>query len=181
MRTKQQHWISSFVVFGVVLSILFAAPAVATAQDQEKGSFLGGVVKGVVFDPTTYVPAALGYDSTVRDWNTSQTFFQHGFYERNPRFTISGRANDLPVTYGEGNKRILIDALGNLQVSLVNNFTSRIIERSFLDKYPEHSKLIKTLGWIERSAFAAYMGYVLSEAHYRQWQYNQNMAVQLGY
>jgi hypothetical protein len=33
--------------------------------------------------------------------------------ELNPRFTISGLPNDVPVSYSEGRRRILSDAVGN--------------------------------------------------------------------
>jgi hypothetical protein len=35
------------------------------------------------------------------------------------------------------------------------------------------------LGWIERTAFASYFSYVLSEQHFRQWQKNEAMARQI--
>ena len=83
----------------------------------------------MVFDPTTYAPAIIAYDATMRDWKTSQPFFRNGFMEHNSRFTISGRANDVPVSYAEGKKRILADAAANLGMSALNNFTGRVFER----------------------------------------------------
>ena len=40
--------------------------------------------------------------------------------------------------------------------------------------------LVRTLGWIERSAFAGYMSYYLSVRHYRQATVNQAWAQQMG-
>ena len=158
-----------------------AVPSSVVAQDQKESSSFADIVKGVVFDPTTYVPAAISYDATMRDWNSSQTLFQHGYVEHNLRFTISGLPNDVPVGYGEGNYRIRMDALLNVEMSLVNNFSSRFIERALMERYPEHRKRIRTLGWIERTAFASYMSYYLSQAHYRQWRANEQLARQSGY
>src|SRR3981081_690868 len=83
------------------LGILCIATSNAIAQDQAPSSFMGTIVKQVVLDPTTYAPAVIAYDATVRDWKPSQPFFNNGFMEQNQRFTISGRPNDVPVAYGE--------------------------------------------------------------------------------
>jgi len=134
-----------------------------------------------VLDPTTYAPAAIAYDATMRDWNTSQPFFKNGFIEHNSRFTISGRSNDLPVPYAEGKRRILADAATSFGVSALNNFTGRVFERVLSERYPEHRKVVKAVSWIERISFGAYMAYVLSKDHYRQAELNTTRAQQLGY
>ena len=36
----------------------------------------------------------------------------------------------------------------NLQMSVVNNVADRLFERMLLSRFPEHRKLVKTLGWI---------------------------------
>jgi hypothetical protein len=46
-----------------------------------------GLAKSVALDPTTYAPAGLSYESSRMDWTTSYVFFQHGWLERNPRYT----------------------------------------------------------------------------------------------
>jgi hypothetical protein len=170
------------IVAAVLVSGIFCvATSHAIAQDQERSSFLGSIAKQVVLDPTTYAPSIIAYDATVRDWKTSQPFFQNGFMEHNARFTISGRANDVPVPYGEGQKRILTDAVANFGVSTLNNFTSRVFERVLLDRYPEHRKIVKAASWVERISFGVYMSYVLSKDHYRQADLNATRAQQLGY
>jgi hypothetical protein len=151
-----------------------------TTTDDNRPSFLLDVTKRVVLDPTTYAPAIIAYDATMRDWKSSQPFFQNGFVEHNVRFTVSGRADDFPVDYGVGRRRILSDALANLEMSAVNNVTDSMFEHVLGERYPNHRKLIRALGWIEKSAFASYMSYRLSAAHYRQWQQNEQMASQLG-
>jgi hypothetical protein len=50
-------------------------------------SLVGDVITSVLFDPTTYVPAAIAYAS-LRDWNTSQPQFRNVFLELN-RFTVT--------------------------------------------------------------------------------------------
>ena len=150
------------------------------AQDAERPSFAGEITKQVLFDPTTYAPAIIAYDATVRDWNTSQLFFRNGFLERNPRFTISGFPYDRPLSYDAGHRRIAVDALTNLGSSVVHNVTERTLERMLIKRYPERHTLVRTLGWVERVAFGATMSYVLSSAHYRQANFNQARASELG-
>jgi hypothetical protein len=155
-------------------------PSTAFAQQPEQSSFFVDFTKGIVFDPTTYAPAMITYDATMRDWNSSQPFFRLGYKERNRRFTLSGRPDDTPIGYNEGRNLILKDALGILQVSLVNNATSRIIDRVLIARYPEHRTLFRTLGWIERVGFASFMSYRLSANHFRQAQLNEQRARELG-
>src|SRR5262249_25940651 len=139
-----------------------------TVSAQEQPSPLGDTVKRVIFDPTTYAPAIIAYDGTMRDWNSSQPFFRNGYIEHNERFTLTGRPNDFPVSYEVGRRRILSDALVNLQMSVVNNIADQLFERALITRYPEHRKLVRVLGWIERGAFASYMSYQLSAQHYQQ-------------
>ena len=174
---------SRSTVLPVLLAMLMlcGSSSHVAAQVESKGAFLANIAKSVVLDPTTYASAVVSYDATARDWKTSQPFFQHGYFEKNARFTISGRPNDLPVSYGEGNHRILMDTLGNLQVAIVNNVVDRIVERTLVEKYPDHRKIVRTLAFVERAAFASYMSYVLSAQHYRQWQDNERLARTMGY
>ena len=46
---------------GLVLSLFVLNPALASAQDRERGNVVFDVAKAVVFDPTTYAPATLSY------------------------------------------------------------------------------------------------------------------------
>ena len=101
-----------------------------------------------MFDPTTYAPATLSYTSMKMDWNSSQTLFRNGWVEQNHRFTMSGRPNDMPVSYADGNKKIRQMALLHLQESIVNNAAANIFERVLADKYPQHRKLFKVLSWV---------------------------------
>jgi hypothetical protein len=107
-------------------------------------------------------------------------FFQHGFMEQNRRFTMSGLPNDRPLGYHEGNRAILSMALANLQTSLVNNVSDRVFEEWLVAKYPDHRKLVKTLGWIERIGFASYLSYLRAGPHFQQWQRNQRLAAEMG-
>jgi len=167
-------------VIVVALMMLTAASSVS-AQDQDHAAFVPDVVKKVVLDPTTYAPAILAWVATRLDWQSSQVFFQNGSVEHNPSFTVSGRADDTAISYAAGNRQILEDAIGNLQVSLINNVSERVIERLLMPRYPTHLKLLRTIGWIERSAMASYWSYQQSAGHFRQWQENERLAQQLGY
>ncbi len=140
---------------------------------------IGRLARQVLLDPTTYAPSVLAYTSTKLDWDTSQVFFRNGYVEDNPRFTATGLAHDTPMSYSAGNRKILGDSLAILGGSLVNNVTDRLFEQYLLEKYPDHRKLVKALGWVERVSFASYWSYRLSAAHWSQWQWNQRNAAQL--
>jgi hypothetical protein len=158
----------------------FAQDQSAAADERERSSVLLDTVKDVALDPTTYAPALFYYSTTRLDWNSSQVFFHNGILEHNERFTVSGRPDDVAISYGAGNKLILMDALSVVQMSAVNNLTNNVIERVLIARYPHHRKLFRALGWIQRTGFASYWSYRLSEAHYRQWRHNERMARQLG-
>jgi hypothetical protein len=136
--------------------------------------------KQIMLDPTTYAPAAIAYESTKLDWDTSQVFFRNGYVEGNSRFTIDGQPNSTPMPYGRGDRKIMMDTLQILGGSMAHNFVERSMEQVLLEKYPDHPKLVKTLGWIERSVFASYWSYRLSSAHFRQWNWNKQQAAALG-
>jgi hypothetical protein len=159
-----------------VVSIACIAPCVALAQTEGKPNIVLDVAKSVLFDPTTYAPAALSYTSLRMDWNSSQVLFNAGWMEHNARYTVSGRSDDKPLSYEAGMRQIRSDALAHLQESVVNNLSAQIFERTLTQKYPQHRKLFKTLSWVERISFSAGVGYLASAAHFRQVQKNQEMA-----
>jgi len=164
------------IVFAALIGMLIPLSVCA----QEQPSPVGDTVKRVIFDPTTYAPAIIAYDGTMRDWNTSQPFFRNGFMEHNERFTLTGRPNDVAMSYGDGQRRILTDALVTLQMSAINNVADQLFERMLITRFPEHRKLVRTFGWIERATFASYMSYQLSAQHYRQATMNAQRAQQMG-
>ena len=114
------------------------------------------------------------------DWNSSQPFFRHGFVEENSRYTSSGFARATPLSYGDGNQQILVDALILLPFSFVNSAVTHMVERKLSDRFPEKRKLWKTLSWVERIAFASIASYRVSAPHFRQWQQNQRLAQPYG-
>ena len=182
VRNWQQHSVQRTVLFALVSIAVFSlVSSNASALGHEPASSLPTIVKKVVLDPTMYAPAAIAYDATVRDWNTSQPFFRNGFMEQNPHFTISGLPDDVPVSYSEGRRRILVDTVSNLGPSIFNNFTDRLLERALIARYPDHRKMVRTVSWIERLSFSVCMSYVLSAQHYRQAQSNTLLAQGLGY
>ena len=183
MLTQQQRWLNrwSRQLFSAALAAtLLATPLTVSAQEQHS-SFVADVAKHVLFDPTTYAPAILAYDSTMRDWDSSQPFFRNGFVEHNPQFTVSGLPNDQALSYQVGRQRILSDLVANLEVSVANNLATSIFEHAMITRYPEHRKLVRAISWIEKCAFASVVSYQLSASHYRQWQQNEQMAQQLGF
>ena len=165
----------------MVIALMMLVASSASAQDPDQTSFVPDVVGKVVLDPTTYAPAFVGWGATRLDWGSSQIFFQNGWAEHNSRFTVSGRADDTAIGYAAGNRQIATDALAILPYSLVHNASERAIERLLIRRYPSHRKLLRTVGWIERSAVASYWSYRLGAGHVRQWQENTRRARQLGY
>ena len=164
-----------------LLSIMILTPAIASAQGETDSNVFWDVTKAVVFDPTTYAPAALSYTSMKMDWDSSQALFRNGWVEQNHLFTVSGRPNDLPLSFADGNKKIRHMALLHLQESIVNNVAANIFERVLAEKYPEHRKLFKVLSWVERIGFASYVSYTASANHFRQTGRNRQLAIQFGY
>jgi hypothetical protein len=142
---------------------------------------LASIVKGIAIDPTTYAPSIVAYESMHLDWVSSQPFFRNGFVEDNERYTVNGLPYDVPVSYAEGNRRILLDSARALPIALGHNATTRLFERLLIDRYPRHARLIHALGWVERVSFASYLSYCLSSRHFSQWRANDQMAARLGY
>ena len=171
------------LVFRVALAawVVLLGLSVASAQDQDRSSAVFDIFKRVVSDPTTYVPALVSAEAQYLDWQSSQVFFQHGSLERNPEFTVSGRADDTPVTYEAGNRQIVNDAFRTLGSSLVNNVTVAIVERALIKRYPTHRKLLRGIGWTERIAYASWLSYRQSATYFHQWRRNGELAQQFGY
>jgi hypothetical protein len=181
METRRYSALRGLVTSGMVCLFVLTNATVTRAQEEERSSSaVADVVKGVVFDPTTWAPAVISYDATMRDWRTSQPFFRNGFVEHNPRFTVSGRPDDRAISYEAGHRLILRDSLATLGVSAAQNLASRIVERSLLQRYPEHRKVVKTIGWVQRIAIGSVMTYRLSAMHYRQAIHNAERAQKLG-
>jgi hypothetical protein len=151
-----------------------------TARTERERPLLTDTIRRIVLDPTTYAPAAIVYTSLHLDWKSSQPMFRAGYNEAHPGYTISGLANDVPVDYREGQRRNRNVALNLLGRSIANNAVSSVVERMLIEKAPQKRKLIRVLGWIERTAFASYFSYVLSEQHFEQWKKNEAMARQIG-
>lgn len=166
----------------VVGVLLLAAPSLSLGQDtasRDAPPLLQEVVKRVASDPTTYAPTIVVYTARQLDWSSSQVLFTHGYAEANPRYTVSGRPNDAPIGYAAGNRRIARETLGLLGWSAGNNAASAAIEGVLIRRAPRHRRLIRTLGWIERTAFASYWGYRLSKPRFEQWRDNERIAREL--
>ena len=73
------------------------------------------------------------------------------------------------------------NALADLRSSVLNNLTSRVVERVLMTRYPSQRKLIRTLGWVERISFCAAWRYSQSSRHFEQWRNNVQVARELGY
>jgi hypothetical protein len=162
-------------IFLFVLAVVFT-PRVVIAQESGRPNVAVDLAKAVLLDPTTYTPATLSYTSQRMDWKTSQVLFNAGWLEHNARFTMSGRPDSTPISFEDGNRQIRRDALAHLQESMVNNLSTQIFERVLAEKHPDHRKLLKALGWMERISFSSYVGYMASVDHFKQVQRNQDMA-----
>jgi hypothetical protein len=180
MLTRQHFSLRCFAAYTIVAVFVLSSAQFVSAQEDKRSSVLADTVKGVLLDPTTYAPAVIGYDATMRDWNTSQPFFRSGFVEHNERFTVTGRPDDTPLSYTVGRNQIFKDAVAAFGVAAAQNATSRLVERALLQRYPDHQKVVKTIGWIQRISVASLMSYHLSADHYRQAQLNAQRAADLG-
>lgn len=165
----------------IVVTVLSLVPVSAWAQAEERRPFAWDVARAVLIDPTTYAPALLSYEAMRQDWKTSQLLFAHGWVEQNPRFTISGRANDVPVSYHEGTSRIRGTALTALRYSAVNNLGAQVAERLLVARYPHRKRLIRAFSWVERIAFASMLAHGNSADHFRQASRNRRTAREFGY
>jgi hypothetical protein len=180
MPACRQHWLP-LSTFATITILFILTSSVDVSAEEGEGSPVAAVARGVVFDPTTYLPALISYDATMRDWGTSQPFFRHGYLERNARFTRTGLSNDQAVSYVVGKNQILKDTLARFGATAVQNLSSRLVEHGLLAKFPEHRKMVKTIGWIQRIGLASLTSYHLSAAHYRQAGLNRANARTLGY
>ena len=169
------------IKYWILLTVVTLTPTVASAQNETDSSVFWDVTKSVVLDPTTYAPATLAYTSLKMDWDSSQVLFRNGWVEQNYRFTITGRPNDKPISYADGNRKIRQMALLHLQESVINNVAANVFDRVLSAKYPQHRKLFKTLSWIERIAFSSYVSYLASSKHFKQARRNHELALQYGY
>ena len=166
------------LIVGLLLGV---PPASVRAQADESRPFAWDVARAALIDPTTYVPALISYKAMQQDWKTSQVLFANGWVEQNPRFTISGRPNDVPVSSDAGTRRIRRAALTVLQYSVANNVGTLVVERLLIARYPHRKTLIRTLSWVERIAFASALTYRNSADHFRQASKNRRLAREYGY
>lgn len=164
----------------VIVTASLLAPTPASAQE-DTGNVAWSLTRSVLVDPTTFAPAAISYEAMRRDWKTSQVLFAHGWLEANPRFTVSGRPNDVPVSDAGGTRRIRGVALSVLRNSAVNNLAVGIGARLCVARYPSHKTLIRTISWVERLAFASVITYRNSVDHVRQADMNRRIAREYGY
>ena len=164
----------------IALALVFC-PVSAGAQTENARPLAWDVTRAVLIDPTTYAPGLIVNAAMQQDWKTSQVLFAHGWVEQNRDFTRSGLANDVPVSYREGTRRIRRAALTVLGYSVVNNLGAAGLERLFITRYPERKTLIRTLSWVERIAFASILTYNNSARYFRQADANRRLALEYGY
>jgi hypothetical protein len=182
IRPGMSTWRSSTAAAAFILCVSTQAWAQAGFETTKSVPSLAlESVKQTLLDPTTYAPAGMLYTSSRLDWNSSQVFFAHGDAENNPRYTVTGLPGSAPLSYSEGNKLLLTDALSVASVSFVNNTVAHFTVDAMAIRNPEHAKLWKALGWVERAAVASSLSYVLSVRHFEQWQTNEQIAAQRGW
>ncbi len=133
------------------------------------------VVTRVLKDPTTYALPPIVYTAHRLDWDSSQKLFGHGYLEANPKFTLTGRVDDVPISHAAGKRRILRYSAATIGRSMLNNGICAVVERRLIDRAPHRRKLIRTLGWIERGMVTAYWSYRLSHNQVGQWRDNERV------
>ena len=129
----------------------------------------------VAKDPTTYALPPIIYTAHRLDWDSSYQLFAHGYIEANPDFTVTGRVNDVPISYAAGKQRILRYSVAMVGRSALNNGICALVERRLIERSPQRRTLIRTLGWIERGAITSYWAYRMSHNQFGQWQKNERM------
>jgi len=165
----------------LVVAATGLAPGAYGQSNQESRPFAWDVARAVLIDPTTYVPAIIFHQAMREDWSTSQVLFAHGWLEQNPRFTRSGLPNETPISYDAGKGIIARDALTLLGTSAVHNGIVGVAERLLIQRHPQRRKLIRTISWIERIAFASAFTYRNAGVHLRQSDENRHLAREYGY
>ena len=165
----------------IAATVLGFAPASALAQGEQPRPLAWDVTRAALIDPTTYAPALISFEAIRQDWKSSQILFEYGWLEQNPKFTRSGKPNDVPLSYDEGTRRIRLAALTMLGQSTLNNVSAGLAERMLVARYPHRKRLIRTLSWAERIAFAGFLTYRNAADHLRQASTNRRLAREHGY
>jgi hypothetical protein len=138
-------------------------------------SVLGEAFTRVLKDPTTYALPPIVYTAHRLDWDSSQKLFAHGYLEANPKFTLTGRIDDVPISHAAGKRRILRYSAATIGRSMLNNGICAVVERRLIDRAPHRRKLIRALGWIERSLVMSYWSYRLTHNQVGQWMDNERV------
>jgi hypothetical protein len=173
--------IESIVASADPVAVEPQAPIVieARAAGAESRPLFSETFSRVFKDPTTYALPPIVYAAHRLDWDSSQKLFAYGYLEANPKFTLTGRVDDLPISHAAGNRRILRYSASMIGRSILNNSITAIVERRLIERHPEKRKLIRALGWIERSLVTAYWSYRLTHNQVAQWQDNERVLATL--
>lgn len=147
----------------------------ARSSEGEHRSAFAEVFVRVAKDPTTYALPPIVYTAHRLDWDSSQKLFAHGYLEANPKFTLSGRVDDTPISHAAGKRRILRYSASMIGRSALNNGICALVERRLIERAPHRRKLIRTLGWIERGFVTAYWSYRLTHNQVGQWRDNERV------
>jgi hypothetical protein len=145
------------------------------ASDPARPTLFAETMTRVFKDPTTYALPPIVYAAHRLDWDSSQKLFARGYVEANPDFTVTGHVNDIPISHQAGKRRILRYSASMIGRSVLNNATCAVVERRLIARAPQHRKLIRTLGWVERSFATTYWSYRLTHNQVGQWRENDRM------
>jgi hypothetical protein len=149
--------------------------SIDTRSIEGKRPLVADLFVRVLKDPTTYALPPIVYTAHRLDWDSSQKLFAHGYLEANPKFTLTGRVDDVPISHAAGKRRILRYSASMFGRSALNNGICAIVERRLIERAPHRRKLIRTLGWIERGFATAYWSYRLTHNQVGQWRDNERM------
>jgi hypothetical protein len=141
----------------------------------ESRSLFSETFSRVFKDPTTYALPPIVYAAHRLDWDSSQKLFAYGYLEANPKFTLTGRVDDAPISYQAGHRRIARYSASIIGRSILNNSITAIVERRLIERHPGKRKLIRALGWVERSLVTAYWSYRLTHNQVAQWRDNERV------
>jgi hypothetical protein len=147
----------------------------ADSAERERRPLLNETIARVLKDPTTYALPPIVYATHRLDWDSSQKLFAYGYLERNPKFTLTGRIDDVPISHAAGKRRIVRASAATIGRSMLNNGICAIVEHKMIERAPHRRKLIRTLGWIERSLVTSYWTYRLTHNQVAQWRDNERV------
>ena len=184
MVTRQQYWLRCLATSAIitVLLVLTTAQLRLCTGERRPSSPVADIVKGVVLRSNDI--CARSHQLRCNDARLEHVAAVFPQWLRGAQRAVSPSADGQTIRRSVtrwARTRFSRIRLRHSALAAAQNLSSRLVERALLARYPEHRKMVKTIGWIQRIGLASLMSYHLSAAHYRQAGYNVTRARELGY